>query len=163
MIHRAFAIPFTFVLAGVASSLAQVPPQSPQQAKADQPETVLTGCLRSGGADTSVAGPSGRLYTLEVTENASAPATATPAGRPAPAGTGTASTITYSLSAAESIGLATHVDQVVQLTGRLQAPSAPPEKVKGASPMSTPQLKPGGAHRTFEVSALKPVPARKCS
>jgi hypothetical protein len=117
------------------------------------PVTVLTGCLKSSGADTAVAGPSGRIYTLEVTELPPAkPATAesTPPG---------ASTTTYSLSAAESIGLDKHVDHKVELTGTLQAPSTTAAAASATQPASPP--KPGGGHRTFQVSALKMV-AAKC-
>jgi hypothetical protein len=133
--------------------------QQPGKANAEQPEMVLTGCLRSGAADTSVAGPSGRLYTLEVTETV---ATAPP-GSPTPAATGVATKVTYSLSAPESLGLAKHADQAVELTGRLQAPSAPANQSKVASPAGAAPPKPGGAHRTFQVSRLKAVPSRKCS
>jgi hypothetical protein len=133
--------------------------QPPSKTQAEQPEMVLSGCLRSGAADTSVAGPSGRLYTLEVTETV----TTTPPGSPTTAGTGVPTKITYSLSAPESIGLAKHADQVVELTGRLQAPSTSGNQSKTASPAGAAPAKPGGAHRTFQVSALKAVPARKCS
>ncbi len=132
--------------------------QPPATVKEEQPEMLLTGCLRSGGADTAVAGPSGRLYTLEVTEETS-PA---PAGSATPAGNATSSKVTYSLSASESIALAKHVDQVVELTGRLQAPARPVDQQKSSSPPATAQAKPGGAHRTFQVSALKAVASRKC-
>lgn len=131
------------------SALAQQPSSTEKP-----PVTVLTGCLRSSGADTAIAGPDGRLYTLEVIEPPAKPAAATTSGATPPA----ASTTTYSLAAAESVGLAKHVDHEVQLTGRLQAPSstAPPAGGKAAS-----EPKPGGAHNTFNVTALKMI-AAKC-
>ena len=116
------------------------------------PVTILTGCLRSSGADTAVAGPSGRLYTLEVTEVPPPPSAS--AGTTPPV----ASKTTYSLAAAESVGLAKHADHEVQLTGRLQAPAAAPSST-AKNPATQP--KPGGAHRTFEVTALKMI-AAKC-
>ena len=122
------------------------------------PVTVLTGCLRSSGADTAIAGPSGRLYTLEVIDAPSPAATATTrasATSPAPSKT------TYSLSAVEAIGLAKHVDHQVQLTGQLQMPSTAVKETPGVA--ATPDRKPapGGGHRTFEVTALKMI-APKC-
>ena len=131
---------------------------APSSALAQQPDvdkapmTLLTGCLRSSGADTAVAGPSGRIYTLEVSETP--PVSGTTTGTTPPV----ASKTTYSLSAAESVGLAKHVDHEVQLTGRLQTPTAPAAS-SGASPAAQPKA--GGAHRTFEVTALKMV-AAKC-
>ena len=143
-------VPLVFsLLVSAGSVLAQQP------AAADKPPTMmLTGCLRSSGADTAIAGPTGRLYTLEVME---APATPAPGATTSSAPSVTSKT-TYSLSAPESVGLAKHADHEVQLTGRLQAPAAPP--AKQASPSESPS-KPGGAHRTFEVTALKMI-AAKC-
>ena len=76
MKHRALPLPFALILLSVVPLMAQVPAQ-PSPTKAEPPETLLTGCLRSGGADTTVAGPSGRLYTLEVTETPTATTTPT--------------------------------------------------------------------------------------
>jgi hypothetical protein len=124
-----------------------------QEAAKEPPVTILTGCLRSSGADTAVAGPSGRLYTLEVVE---------PVTKPAPTTTGStppvATTTTYSLAAPESVGLAKHDGHQVQLTGRLQAPSTAASQAGATAPPP----KPGGAHNTFNVTALKMVSA-KCS
>jgi hypothetical protein len=104
MNRRALVTPLAVVFLSAVALMAQVNGQAqpPSNAKTEQAEMLLTGCLRSGGADTSVAGPSGRIYTLEVTEGAPA----LPPGSPTPAGTGVASTVTYSLSANASIGLA---------------------------------------------------------
>ena len=139
---------------GLDSSQAQQPVTTDSV-----PETVLTGCLRSSGADTAIAGPSGRIYTLEVVEPPAKPTATTSTGSTPPV----ASTTTYSLSAAESIGLAKHVDHQVQLTGRLQAPSGADGKTP-ASPGATarPKAQPGGGHRTFEVTALKMM-SKTCS
>jgi hypothetical protein len=121
--------------------------------------TILKGCLRSHPADTTVAGPSGRLYTLEVLETAARPAAGSPTAEPAPPAT---SKTTYSLDAPESVGLAAHADHEVALTGRLQTPSTP-TKSPGAAPAAA-ERKPaaGGGHRTFHVSELKMI-STKCS
>jgi hypothetical protein len=144
---------FVFALL-LTSPIAQQTP-SPQKPAADNPAvTVLTGCLRSSGADTAVAGPSGRLYTLEVVEPPAKPSTTATTGTTPPVATKT----TYSLSAPESVGLAKHADHQVQLTGALQTPE--PAKTTGSP--TPPTAKPGGAHRTFEVTGLKMI-APKCT
>lgn len=119
-----------------------------------QPVTMLTGCLRSSGADTAVAGPEGRLYTLEVTDAPTKPDATTTTGATPPVATKT----TYSLAAPASVGLAKHDGHEVQLTGSLQAPSTP---ASASGTGKTPAPKPGGAHRTFNVTALKMI-ADKC-
>lgn len=130
--------------------------QTPAGDKPAQPEMMLTGCLRSSGADTAVAGPSGRLYTLEVLETVRPAGTAPDAPPPAPTKT------TYSLALAPGLELEKHADHEVQLTGRLQAPSTARSDRAGApgAPGSSPQKPtPGGGHRTFQVSAVKMVSA----
>lgn len=136
----------------IASSLAaaQQPAAQPSQ---QPPVEILSGCLRSSAADTAVAGPSGRLYTLEVV-TPPRPGTDTP-GSPAAAPSKT----TYSLAAPESLALSKHADHEVQLTGRLQAP-APTASPAGGAVGSTPKPPAGGGHRTFEVSALKMLSAK---
>ena len=133
------------------NGFAQQPPAQPQS---DPPVQVLTGCLRSSAADTAVAGPSGRIFTLEVMEQPRPGTDAVAGGAPAqPTKT------TYSLSAPESLALAKHADHEVQLTGRLQAPAAAPSR-PGAPPRDTAKPAAGGGHRTFEVSALKMLGAK---
>ena len=139
----------------IVFALLLTDPVAQQPSTSDKPNvTVLTGCLRSSGADTAVAGPSGRLYTLEVVEPPAKPSTTTTTGTVPPVATKT----TYSLSAPESVGLAKHADHQVQLTGSLQTPE--PTQTPGAA--TAPTAKPGGAHRTFEVTALKMI-APKCT
>ncbi len=133
--------------------------QQPASQSADPPVATLTGCLKSHGADTAVAGPSGRLYTLEVTETVTSPAptTSTPTGTP-PA----ASVTRYSLDNVGKADLEKHADHQVELTGRMQAPSkAAKENAATASP-SAPKPTPGGGHRTFHVTAVRMI-AAKCS
>jgi hypothetical protein len=140
----------------IATVLAHSPVMAQQPAPSGTPATtVLTGCLKSSGAATEVAGPSGRLYTLEVTETSTAPPTTATAGSTPPV----ASKTTYSLSAPTSIDLEKHADHQVELTGSLQAPSPPATPRPGATPAQP--TKAGGAHRTFEVKALKMI-AAKC-
>lgn len=142
---RLLILSITLLCASLVAAQQPAPEQKP-------PVTLLTGCLVSSGADTAVAGPSGRLYTLEVLELPAQPATST-AGAPPPV----ASKTTYSLSAPESLDLAKHDGHEVQLTGSLQAPT--PQAKPGVEGGTT--SKPGGAHRTFNVTALKMI-ASKC-
>jgi hypothetical protein len=133
--------------------------QKPVAEGAETPETTLTGCLKSHGADTAIAGPSGRLYTLEVAETvvSPAPTTSTPTGTPP-----SASVIRYSLDNVGKADLEKHADHQVQLTGRMQAPSkTAKENAATGAPSAAPPI-PGGGHRTFHVTAVKMI-AAKCS
>ena len=150
----------------VASAALVQPPtaaigqQKPSPDSAELPETVLTGCLKSHGADTAIAGPDGRLYTLEVVETVkpAGPTTSTPTGTPA-----STSTTTYSLDNVGKVELEKHADHQVQLTGRMQAPSKAAQTSAPGAPSGTPAARPaaGGAHRTFHVTGLKMI-APKC-
>lgn len=144
--HLAALMMAVFATFGTTRANAQ---ERPAQPEATPPVQMLTGCLRSSAADTAVAGPSGRLFTLEAVEQPR-PGTDV-AGKP-PA---QATKVTYSLSAAESLALAKHADHEVQLTGRLQAPTTAATASPG-DPKAKPAA-PGGGHRTFEVTALKMV------
>jgi hypothetical protein len=127
----------------------QSPTQPPNKTTPQPGDLVLTGCLQSGPGDTTAGDSKGRIYTLSVASAAS-PTAATPPSEK----TSAASPEIYTLMAAEALGLAKHVGHQVQLTGRLQTPA--PQKDAAAT------AKPGGAHRTFEVSSLKMI-AAKCS
>jgi hypothetical protein len=157
--HTPAALALALCLALSAVGYHAAAAQQPTAEPTPQPETTLTGCLKSHGADTAIAGPSGRLYTLEVVEAVEAPAATTsrPTGTPSPG----ASTVTYSLSNEAKVDLEKHADHRVQLTGRMQAPSQAAQK-KAAQP-GAPAAKPepGGAHRTFHVTGLKMI-AAKC-
>ncbi len=121
------------------------------------PETALTGCLRSHGADTAIAGPSGRLYTLEVMETVESPSATTSTAPGTPPST---STTTYSLDNVGEVELEKHADHQVQLTGRMQAPSkAAREKAATGAPSAN-KPSPGGGHRTFHVTGLKMISAK---
>lgn len=139
----------------------RLPPQPPaaQQAPPDAlkpPSVVLTGCLRSSPSMTPTADGTDRIFTLEVMkapeDSTGASVTDVPAG---------ASKLTYTLSAKPSVALLKHVDHQVELTGELQAPSTTAKGEPASSPStSTSTAKPGGAHRTFEVSAVKEMPGK---
>ena len=141
-------------------STAAIDQQKPSTDSVELPETVLTGCLKSHGADTAIAGPSGRLYTLEVVEmvKPAGPTTSTATGTP-PAG----SITTYSLDNVGKLELEKHADHQVQLTGRMQAPSNAAQTSAPVAPPGAPAVKPsaGGGHRTFHVTGLKMI-AAKC-
>lgn len=158
-IRLAFAIALCTAAAVLIQPLVAIGQQKPSADPAEPPQTILTGCLKSHAADTAIAGPSGRLYTLEVNETVP-PSPSTTSSNPAPGATKT----TYSLANEGNVDLEKHADHEVQLTGRMQAAStAAQERAAKASPTSpAPQPAPGGAHRTFRVTAVKMVSA-KCS
>jgi hypothetical protein len=142
-----------------AAAVGAVEFQNPSTEAATPPETVLTGCLKTHGADTAVAGPSGRLYTLEVKEAVDSPTAATastPPGTPPPM-----STTTYSLDNVGKVDLDKHAGHQVQLTGRMQAPSKAAQESAAAGTPAAAKPVSGGGHRTFHVTALKMV-AAKC-
>jgi hypothetical protein len=143
----------------VAVLLLATPNANAQQPDSSDkpPVTILTGCLRSSGADTAVAGPSGRIYTLEVVDPPPKPSSTTTTGSAPPV----ASKTTYSLDADESLGLAKHADHEVQLTGKLQTPSTAAAAPGTAAAAKERKPSPGGGHRTFHVSALKMI-STKC-
>ena len=113
-------------------------------------ETQVTGCLRSS-ATVGVTGEPASVYTLEEKEASNTTAPAPTTGLPSTAASssrGPASKVVYTLSAPESVGLERHVNHEVQITGGSQrAPAA-----AGTEP-----AKPGGAHNTLEVSAVKMI------
>ena len=123
-------------------------------------DLVLTGCLRGSAAAIGTSPGQGMIYTLEVTEPALPKPSATTTSGDA-ARTAMATTTTYTLSAPEVIGLAKHVDHEVQLTGIMQPPASA-ARTPGAAGSSTPAPagKPGGAHRTVQVSSLKMMSAK---
>lgn len=140
----------------LASQGAARPPEQTSQAA----EMTVLGCLR--GATNPTMEMKGTIYTLELIEKSTPPpgATGSTAGaREQEAAPKTASR--YTLVASESVGLAKHVNHRVELTGRLKAAPAPssastPERAQGQGKPPQPPP-PGGAHNTFEVSALKMV------
>ncbi len=156
----AIACCFAFsILCSTSLTASAADLQKPAAEPAEQPETTLTGCLKSHGASTAIAGPSGRLYTLEVVETvaSTAPTTSTPTGTP-PA----ASVTRYSLDNVGKADLEKHADHQVELTGRMQAPSKAAKENAATAAPSAPKPTPGGGHRTFHVTAVRMI-AAKCS
>jgi len=153
-----------------AQSPTQPPTQPPAQLPAQRPTTpstsppselLLTGCLRGSAAAMGTSPGQGMIYTLEAPETLPPVPSAAPSTG-ATARTGAAATTTYTLSAPETVGLAKHVDHEVQITGAMQAPSTPastPGTAASASPGAATGGKPGGAHRTVQVTAVKMISA----
>ena len=165
MRRRKIGTALAFVMVAVVWCAAQIPLEpfapaiSPRQAAQDvakASELVLTGCLRS--SPTLTADGDNLVYTLEALEEPDAPSSGVAIAVPADP-----TRVTYTLSSKSTVSLSEHVNRRVQLTGKLQAP--PPQKAPNqdpAAPTTTPpqQQKPGGAHRTFEASALKMLPGK---
>jgi hypothetical protein len=128
--------------------VAQTPPPGSGAAPAGKP-LIVTGCLRST-PNPDPAGAAGKMpiYTIEAVPDPPAPPQPTGTSKPGSPTTALKPTV-YTLSAAESIGLAKHVDHRVELTGKLQSPAAPKAEAT--------ETKSGGAHNTLEVTALKMV------
>lgn len=147
------------LVCGGTSTSAQTATQSPAPRPATpttaQPgDLLLTGCLRGSGAAIGTSPGQGMIYTLEVVE---AKASTSPAGGAAARGD-VATTTTYTLDAPDTVGLAKHVDHEVQLTGNMQPPAAKPTTPSAAGSSASPSAgKPGGAHRTVQVSALEMI------
>jgi hypothetical protein len=141
-----------------AQTATQPPaPQPTTPATASSGDLLLTGCLRGSAAAIGTSPGQGMIYTLEVVEVPPAkPSTSAPTAGAVRSDAPT--TITYTLSAPDSVGLAKHVDHEVQLTGTMQPPAAKPATPGAAGSSSAPATgKPGGAHRTVQVSALKMI------
>jgi hypothetical protein len=140
--------------AGIQSTGQQ--PDGP--ARVQPSDMVISGCLKSSSSDV---GKGTTMYTLEgrpATPDANAPGVqALPevatAPRVAPI---TPANRTYALSSVATVRLAEHVGQRVQLTGRLQPPTA--ELGTTGTTGTTGAQAQGeitGGHQTFEVSGVK--------
>lgn len=123
---------------------------------------TISGCLK--GATNPTLEMKGTIYTLQPIEKAAAPSPSAATGTARPAATAAAAPATsktgstYTLVAAEAIGLDKHVGHLVELTGQLSTPPPSPARTPGEAQTQKPPA-PGGAHNTFEVSALKMVAA----
>ena len=146
---QSFALALAAVTAAMTATYAQAPSQS--AASTPAPMTV-TGCLRASPNPSGV--PDTTTYTLEPIETtATAPASST--GVPA------AKTVTrYTLTSDAAVAFKPHVGHKVEISGHLKDLSAGKPAAKTAGePASKSAPKPGGAHNTFEVTALKMVAA----
>ena len=160
-------IPFivAFVTSASVLSSAQTSPSRPNspntpESTGQTAEMTILGCLR--GATNPTMEMKGTIYTLELLEKSTGASgtTAPVTGKEKEPAPKTASR--YTLVAAESIGLAKHVNHQVELTGRLKEPPGSASASRPERGQREGQQKPsppGGAHNTFEVSALKMVSA----
>jgi hypothetical protein len=151
MIRTKTAVVAATFTALLASSVAgrQLPPD--RQPPPPAPMTI-TGCLKSGPNPSGVPAPV--TYTLEPIEKAPAPPSPS---RPAADEVAPSVAKRYTLTASGAVDFAAHVGHKVEMTGRLKDLSTP-ESAATRDPQKKPP-QPGGAHNTFEVSALKMVSA----
>jgi hypothetical protein len=145
---QAFALAILAIVTGaIPAADAQVPGQP---ASSPPAHMTITGCLKASPNPTGV--PDTITYTLEPIEVV--PPTA-PAPSSEPRAAKTASR--YTLTSSAAIAFKPHVGHKVEITGHLKDLSTgkPDAKAAGSAASKPPQ--PGGAHNTFEVTALKMV------
>lgn len=112
--------------------------QQPSPEPKPQTKQALTGCLRATKTDTGKPDEKRVIYTLEVAERDAGDRVKT----------------TYKLSSTESVSLAKHVGQRVEIEGDLLQPP-------GLPPATQPKPLPADAESTFRVSRVKMI-AAKC-
>jgi hypothetical protein len=145
-----------------ATSAAPAAQPQPGSQPAGKPTTII-GCLRST-PNPDPAGTAGKspVYTMDVIPAPMPPRPET-SSMPKPGSVADAvKATTYTLTAPESVGLAKHVGHRVEVTGQLQDTGTKAKESPGTRG-GTPDAmapKPGGAHNTFEVTALKMVSAQ---
>lgn len=163
-----------FLMTSTIGAAQTAPPPSQPATPSTAKPMMIVGCLKST-PNPDPAGSVGKppIYTMEVmpapTLPPPTPSASTPTGMPSASGSGAVKPTVYSLTASESVGLVKHVGHRVELTGSLQqvTPPTPGRAGTGTQPMVTPgakpeeqESKPGGAHNTFEVTAVKMVSAQ---
>jgi hypothetical protein len=155
------------VLSAGLSVLAQAGAQSAARSPdtpARQGNLVISGCLKSSSSET---GKGATVYSLEghMPTQDIYPPSARPAPEDATAPRGTPITpanTTFALSALPSVSLVEHVGHQVELAGRMQpaqSDAVGTAGTAGAQPQ-TQAVIPGGAHKTFEVSAVRMLSTR---
>jgi hypothetical protein len=113
---------------------------------------TITGCLRASPNPSGV--PDTITYTLEPIE--AAPPTTAPSSTGAP----TVKTVSrYTLTSSAAVAFKPHVGHKVEISGHLKDLNAGKPAAKAAGEPASKPAKPGGAHNTFEVTALKMVAA----
>lgn len=123
----------------------QTPPSSPAQ-------MTITGCLKASPNPGGV--PDSTTYTLEPIEVAAPTVPASPTATPA------AKTATrYTLTSSAGVALKPHAGHKVEISGHLKDLSEGKADTKAAGEPASKPREPGGAHNTFEVTALKMVAA----
>ncbi len=179
--HKRFTqLSLAVLLAGGVPLLAQnpsqppgQPPQTPpatQRPTTEQPtstmvagaETTLTGCVRTQRADAGSADTKGNIYTLELSSGAGRGEGAASGGTAATGAARAAATaeMTYTIAAPESVAIGKHVGHQVELTGRVQPAMGSRGAAAGVGAATATKPEPGGAHRTFQATALKMISAK---
>ncbi len=113
---------------------------------------TIAGCLKASPNPSGV--PDTTTYTLEpieaVAPTAPASSTEAPAGKTA---------TRYTLTSSAAIAFKPHVGHKVEISGHLKELSVGKPDAKAAGEPASKPPEPGGAHNTFEVTALKMVAA----
>jgi hypothetical protein len=155
---RVHAFALVTLVAVTGAMAGQVPGQS---APSPPAQMTIAGCLKASPNPSGV--PDTTTYTLEPIEAApTAPAssTAAPAGKTATRPPAGKTATVYTLTSSAAIAFKPHVGHKVEISGHLKELSAGKPDAKAAGePASKPPEPPGGAHNTFEVTALKMVAA----
>lgn len=146
---RAFALATFAALSGALAAA-----QTPGRPAPSQPaHMTIAGCLKSSPNPSGV--PDTTTYTLEPIEPAKPKMPTSsqpepPAGKPV---------TRYTLTSSAAVDFKPHVGHKVEITGHLKDLSpAKPDPTAPPDPATKPP-QPGGAHNTFEVTALKIVAA----
>lgn len=138
----AVALAFGSAVSGQATKPAEQ--KTPFQAQA-----TVTGCLTTARAESTPPHAARTIYTLELSDGT---AVARSGGKEQ------AAKPSYVLSGDQSVVLAKHVGQKVQLTGELLMPPSSP--VGSTDPTARTKPLPGDAEGTFRVSSLKVISAK---
>jgi hypothetical protein len=142
-----------FALAAVTAAISAAYAQVPGQSAASPAPMTITGCLNASPNPSGV--PDTTTYTLEPIQ-AAAPTAPSPSTGAPPAKTATR----YTLTSSAGVAFKPHVGHKVEISGHLKdLNAAKPDAKAAGEPVSKPPAKPGGAHNTFEVTALKMVAA----
>jgi hypothetical protein len=149
----AFATLAAVTTAAMAAASAQVPSQP---APSPPPQMTIAGCLKASPNPSGV--PDTTTYTLEPIEDVVPPApkskSKSAAETPLPK-----TPTRYTLTSSAAIPFKEHVGHKVELRGHLKdLRSGKPDAKATGDPASKPPAR-GGAHHTFEVTALKMVAA----
>jgi hypothetical protein len=137
------------VVGAKAAAYAQVAGQSSTSSPG---HITIVGCLKASPNPSGV--PDTTTYTLEPIEavppTAPASSTAAPVDKTA---------TRYTLTSSAAIAFEPHVGHKVEISGHLKDLSAKKPDAKAAGEPASKPPEPGGAHNTFEVTALKIVAA----
>ena len=147
---HAFALATLAAVTGaMTTASAQVASQSPPSPPA---HVTIAGCLKASPNPSGVPDPI--TYTLEPIETAAPTAPASSTGALADK-----TATRYTLTSSAAIAFKPHVGHKVEITGHLKDLSAGKSDAKVAGQPASKPPEPGGAHNTFEVTALKMIAA----